>query len=51
MGLAKDQWSAELYVENLFDEEAELARNFVFDRERISYARPRTLGLRASFDF
>ncbi len=51
MGLAKDQWSAELYVENLFDEEAELARNFVFDRERISFARPRTVGLRASFDF
>ena len=51
MGLAKDQWSAELFVENLFDEDAELARNFVFDRERVSYARPRTMGLRASFDF
>jgi outer membrane receptor protein involved in Fe transport len=51
MGLAKNQWSAELFVENLFDEDAELARNFVFDRERVTYARPRTAGLRASFDF
>ncbi len=51
MGLTRNQWSAEFYVDNLFDEDAEMARNFVFDRERISYARPRTLGLRASFDF
>jgi len=51
MGLARNQWSAELYVDNLFDKNAELARNFVFDRERVTYARPRTAGLRASFNF
>jgi outer membrane receptor protein involved in Fe transport len=50
-GFSKDQWSAELYVDNLFDEEAELARSFVFDRERVTHARPRTIGLRVSFDF
>ncbi len=51
MGVAKDEWSAELFVENLFDEEAELARSFVFDRERVTYARPQTIGLRVSYDF
>ena len=51
MGVAKDTWSAELFVDNLFDEEAELSRSFVFDRERVSYARPQTVGLRVSFDF
>lgn len=51
MGLTKDEWSAELYVDNLFDEDAELSRSFVFDRERVTYARPQTVGLRVSFDF
>ena len=51
MGVAKDNWSAEFFADNLFDEEAELARNFVFDRERVTYARPQTFGLRVSFDF
>lgn len=50
-GLARDNWSAELYVDNLFDKKAELARNFVFDRERVTYARPRTAGVRLSLDF
>ncbi|MEM1411388.1 MAG: TonB-dependent receptor [Pseudomonadota bacterium] len=50
-GLSTDRWSAEFFVDNLLDEEAELARNFVFDRERVTYARPRTFGLRASFEF
>ncbi|MFK7915225.1 MAG: TonB-dependent receptor [Pseudomonadales bacterium] len=51
VGVAKDQWSAELFVDNLFDEEAELAKSFVYDRERVTYARPQTVGLRFSFDF
>ena len=51
MGVAKDTWSAVLFVDNLFDEEAELSRSFVFDRERVTYARPQTVGLRFSFDF
>ncbi len=50
VGVSRDQWSAELYVDNLFDEQAELARSFVFDRERVNYARPRTIGVRVSFD-
>ena len=51
MGVSSEEWSAELYVDNLFDEEAELSRSFVFDRERVTYARPQTIGLRVSFDF
>lgn len=51
VGLSADEWSAELYIDNLFDEEAELSRSFVFDRERVTYARPQTIGLRFSYDF
>ncbi|MCC5885930.1 MAG: TonB-dependent receptor [Gammaproteobacteria bacterium] len=50
-GVSQDNWTAELYVENLFDKRAELARNFVFDRERVTYARPRTAGIRLSYGF
>jgi iron complex outermembrane receptor protein len=50
-GVRADRWGAELYVDNLFNEKAELARSFVFDRERVTYARPRTMGIRATFGF
>ncbi len=50
-GLRADAWTAELFVDNLSDERAELARNFVNDRQRVTYARPRTMGMRVSFDF
>ena len=50
-GVSADNWTAELYAENLNDERAELSRSFVYDRERVSYARPQTLGVRVSYDF
>lgn len=50
-GVSTDKWTAELYVDNLTDERAELARNFVNDRHRVSYARPRTVGMRLSYNF
>ena len=50
-GFSADEWSAELFVDNLFDKRAELSRNFVFDRERVTFARPQTVGLRLSYDF
>ncbi len=51
VGVTSDNWAAELYVDNLTDERAEISRNFVFDRERASYVRPRTMGVRVSYDF
>ena len=51
IGASKDYWSATLYIDNLFDEEVEISRNFVNDRARVSLARPLTAGLRVSFDF
>ncbi len=50
-GVTTDTWSAELYVTNLTDERAEVANNFVFDARRITYAQPRTIGVRLSWDF
>jgi outer membrane receptor protein involved in Fe transport len=50
-GVAKDSWDAEIYINNLTDERAEVARNFVFDRTAVTYAQPLTVGLRANFNF
>ncbi|RBP50664.1 TonB-dependent receptor [Arenicella xantha] len=50
-GVSTEKWSAELYIDNLSDERAELSRNFVNDRHRVSYARPRTAGVRLSYNF
>ena len=51
LGVTGDQWSAELFAENLTNEYAELSNNFVFDRERVTPLRPRTLGIRVGYDF
>jgi len=50
-GVSNDEWSAELYVDNITDERAEVSGSFTFDRERISVSRPRTAGLRVSYSF
>jgi outer membrane receptor protein involved in Fe transport len=50
-GIANEKWSFELFGNNLSDERAEVARNFVFDRHRVTYAPPRTIGVRASLNF
>ena len=50
-GVTTDTWGAELYIDNLTDERAELARNYINDRERVSYARPRTMGVRMTYNF
>ncbi|MEH6517405.1 MAG: TonB-dependent receptor [Halioglobus sp.] len=50
-GISSDQWTAELYVENLTDERAEVSGNAIFNRARVTLARPRTAGLRFTYDF
>ena len=50
-GVTTDTWGAELFIDNLTDERAELARNYINDRERVSYARPRTMGVRMTYNF
>ena len=50
-GISTDTWLAELYVDNITDEQAELARDYINDRPRVVLAQPRTVGLRLSYDF
>ncbi|MEH6581419.1 MAG: TonB-dependent receptor [Halioglobus sp.] len=50
-GISSDDWTAELYVENLTDERAEVSGNAIFNRARVTLARPRTMGMRFSYNF
>jgi outer membrane receptor protein involved in Fe transport len=50
-GLSTESWSAEMYINNLTNERAEVARNFVFDRTSVTYVQPRTIGVRLGFNF
>ena len=50
-GVTSDTWGAELYIDNMTDERAELSRNYINDRERISYSAPRTVGMRMTYSF
>ncbi len=51
VGVRKENWSVEVFGENLTDERAQLNNNLIFDRERITINRPRTFGLRFSVDY
>lgn len=50
-GISNQDWTAELYIDNLTDERAQISGNATFNRERITVARPRTIGIRMSYDF
>ena len=50
-GMSNDDWSAELYIDNVTDQRAEISNTFVFDRQRVSIIKPRTLGLRYKRSF
>ena len=50
-GVTADQWSLEVFGENLSDERAEIAGNYINDRERITTNRPLTVGMRVSFNY
>ena len=45
-GISNDSWMAEVYIDNVTDERAEIANTFVFDRQRLGIIRPTTVGLR-----
>ena len=50
-GISNEDFTAEIYIDNVTDERGEINNNFVFDRERVSYIRPTTLGLRVKKNF
>ena len=50
-GISNDELTAELYVDNVTDERAEISNTFVFDRSRVTYIRPTTIGIRVKKNF
>ena len=50
-GVSEDNWRVTVFVDNVTDERAELSNNFVFDRERVTVARPRTWGVRVGIEY
>lgn len=50
-GVTADAWSAEVFASNLTNEYAELSSSFVFDRERVTPIRPRTIGVRFAYSY
>ena len=50
-GVGKDNWTFEIYGENLTNEAAQYSGNFTYDRQRVTLARPRTIGFRAGVNF
>ncbi|MCB1647316.1 MAG: TonB-dependent receptor [Pseudomonadales bacterium] len=51
LGYRQDGWSVELFIDNLTDERAELHINKQDFRERITTNRPRSIGMKVSWDF
>jgi iron complex outermembrane recepter protein len=49
IGVSKDQWSLELFAENLTDKRPELYKSGNDGEVRITTSRPRTIGLRMSY--
>jgi iron complex outermembrane recepter protein len=50
-GVAKDNWTFEIYGDNLSDERAQISGDFYYDRPRVVVNRPRTIGMRVSFQY
>ena len=50
-GIARDDWTAELYFENLTDEEAQMMQIAGHYTPVVTVQRPRTVGLRLSYDY
>ncbi len=50
-GVSNDDLTAELYIDNVTDERAEISNTFVFDRQRVAYIRPTTIGIRVKKNY
>ena len=50
-GMSNDDWTAELYLDNVMDKRADISNTFVFDRSRVAVIKPRTLGIRYKKSF
>ena len=50
-GVSNDNWMAEMYIDNVTDERAEISNTFVFDRQRVAVIRPLNIGLRYKLKF
>ena len=50
-GLTGDNWSGEIYADNITSEKVELSRTYINDRSRVAYGRPLTIGARLSYSF
>ncbi|MFK4003488.1 TonB-dependent receptor [Qipengyuania sp. NPDC077563] len=50
-GVSYDRWTFEVYAANLFDERAQIAGDFYYDRARIVTNRPLTVGAKATFSY
>lgn len=50
-GVRKDNWGAELYINNLLDEDGVININTFDYTPRVSVTRPRTVGVRFNWDF
>jgi len=50
-GVSNDSWTAEMYIDNVFDERAEISNTFVFDRQRVAVIRPLNIGFRYKVKF
>ncbi|WP_308909126.1 TonB-dependent receptor [Pseudokordiimonas caeni] len=51
IGVKKDRWGAELFIQNIWDERPELYINQQDDILRVTTARPRTIGLKVTYDY
>lgn len=51
LGVTADNWTGEIYANNLLDNQGELSRAFGNDRERVTPVRPRTIGARVAYNF
>ncbi len=50
-GVTGDNWTGEVFVNNLLDDDGELARFYGNDQERVTPVKPRTIGVRLGYNF